>query len=165
MFLFLFITKQYQYTPDYVIYPGEYLDEILEAKEMKKQDFAERCGISVKTVSQILNQKVLYSSDIALHFERVLGINAELLMNMNTNYQMFEARLKDKAELETKDNWIRQFPIKELIKKKLSLIQKVIMKVLIHYWTFSVFLNRINGKNIIRKRQFHIENHQHITVQ
>jgi len=113
------VVNQNQYSPDYVIHPGEYIEEILEARDMKKQDFAERCGISVKTVSQILNRKVLYSSDIALHFERVLGVSAELLMNMNTNYQMFESRLKDKAELEAKEDWIKQFPLRELVKKKI----------------------------------------------
>ena len=113
------MVNQNQYIPDYVIHPGEYIEEILEVREMKKQDFAKRCGLSVKTVSQILNQKVLFSSDIAMHFERVLGISAELIMNMITNYQMYESRLKDKAELENKVNWFKQFPQRELVKKNI----------------------------------------------
>ncbi len=104
-----------QFNPDYTIHPGEYIEEILEARNMKKHDFAQRCGISVKAVSQIINCKSLFSSDLALQFERVLGVDADLLMNLLTNYQMYETRLKDREELETKENWIKKFPEKELV--------------------------------------------------
>ena len=107
------------FNPDYVIHPGEYLEEILESRDMKKQDLANRCGISVKAVSQILNGKSLFSSDMALQFERVLGIHADLLMNLVTSFQMFETRRKDKEALEKKENWLKQFPEKELVKYKI----------------------------------------------
>lgn len=81
-----------QFNPDYAIHPGVYIEEILEARKMKKSDFAERCGISSKTISQIINKKVLFSADAAVRFEKVLGVNADLLMNMSTSYQMFEIR-------------------------------------------------------------------------
>lgn len=113
------MANYYQYNPDYAIHPGEYLEEILETRNMKKQDFAERCGISVKTVSQILNQKALFSSDLAMHFEKVLGVDANILMNLNTQYQMYESRIKDKIDLESKEKWVKKFPQKELIKNNI----------------------------------------------
>ena len=70
------------YNPDYVIHPGEYLEEILESREIKKRDFAERIGLSVKTVSRIINGKALYSPDVALMLEKTLDISAEIWMNM-----------------------------------------------------------------------------------
>ncbi len=105
-----------QFNPDYAIHPGEYIEEILEARDMKKQDFAKRCGVSTKYVSQIINCKSFFSSDIAVQFERVLGISAEILMNFVTNYQMFESRKRDKKLLESKESWLKKFPSKELIK-------------------------------------------------
>jgi addiction module HigA family antidote len=81
------------YNPDYVIHPGEYLEEILETRELKKRDFAERVGISVKAVSQIINRKSLYSPEIALRFEKTLDIHAEIWMNLVDSYQLFEAKL------------------------------------------------------------------------
>lgn len=104
-----------QFFPDYAIHPGEYIEEILEARDMKKHDFAERSGVSVKTISHILNGKSLFSSDFAIVFEKVLGISADILMNLCTDYQMYESRNREKEELELKCNWVRQFPQKELL--------------------------------------------------
>ena len=80
------------YEPDYAVHPGEYLEEVLEAREIKKREFAERVGLSVKAVSQIVNGKALYSSEAALRFERVLGISAAIWSNMAESYELFKAR-------------------------------------------------------------------------
>ncbi len=112
------------YNPDYVIHPGEYLEEILEVREVKKRDFAERVGLSVKAVSQIINGKSLYSPEIALRFEKTLNIHAEIWMNLADSYQLFEAKLKEKKNLETEKTkeWIKKFPISEL--KKMGILPK-----------------------------------------
>ena len=104
------------YTPDYVIHPGEYLEEILEARGIKKRDFAERAGLSVKSVSQIINRKALYSPDVALTFEKILDVNAELWMNMAESYQLFQARRKDEERLKNEytRQWLRRFPTADL---------------------------------------------------
>ncbi len=34
----------YVYKPDYAVHPGEYLEEVLESREIKKKDFAECLG-------------------------------------------------------------------------------------------------------------------------
>lgn len=110
------------YIPDYVIHPGEYLEEVLESREIKKRDFAERAGLSVKAVSQIINGKALYSPDVALMLEKTLNINAEIWLNMADAYQLFEARVKERIHLETEKTkeWVRQFPTADL--KRMGLI-------------------------------------------
>lgn len=108
-----------QFSPDYNIHPGEYIEEILEVQDMKRNDFAERCGISAKAVSQIINGKSLFSSDLAVLFERVLGIEADLLMNLVTSFQMFESREKERKSFEKKKDWLKKFPEKELMKNKI----------------------------------------------
>ncbi|MDA3938284.1 MAG: HigA family addiction module antitoxin [Spirochaetia bacterium] len=112
------------YNPDYVIHPGEYLEEILETRELKKRDFAERVGISVKAVSQIINRKSLYSPEIALRFEKTLDIHAEIWMNLVDSYQLFEAKLKEKKNLETEKTkeWINRFPVSDL--RKIGILPK-----------------------------------------
>jgi len=104
------------YTPDYVIHPGEYLEEVLEARRIKKRDFAERAGLSVKSVSQIINGKALYSPDVSLTFEKILDVKAELWMNMAESYQLFQARKKDEERLKNEytRQWLRRFPIADL---------------------------------------------------
>ena len=48
-------TSLNQYTPGYAIHPGEILEETLEARGMTRTAFAERSGLSLKTVSQIIH--------------------------------------------------------------------------------------------------------------
>ena len=110
------------YNPDYVIHPGEYLEEILESREIKKRDFAERIGLSVKAVSQIINGKALYSPDVALMLEKTLSISAEIWLNMADAFQLYAAREKERIHLETEKTkeWVRQFPTADL--KRMGLI-------------------------------------------
>ncbi len=114
--------KVNQYIPDYAIHPGEYLEEVLEAREIKKRDFAERVGLSDKAVSQIINGRSLYSPEVALQLEKTLGINAEIWMNMADSYQLFKAREEEKKELESEKTkkWVQKFPISDL--KRLGIL-------------------------------------------
>lgn len=111
-----------RYNPDYVIHPGEYLEEVLESREIKKRDFAERVGLSVKAVSQIINGRSLYSPGVALAFEKTLDIHADVWMNMAEAYQLFHARKKELEGLRSTQTleWVKKFPIADL--KRLNII-------------------------------------------
>lgn len=61
-----------QFLPDYAIHPGEYLEEVLLSRDIAKNDFAARCGIATKTVSQIIHGHASFSPEVAIQFERVL---------------------------------------------------------------------------------------------
>ena len=37
-----------QYNPDYVGHPGKFLKEMLESREIEKQEFTKKCDTSVK---------------------------------------------------------------------------------------------------------------------
>ena len=80
-----------EFAPDYEVHPGEILEETLEVRGMKKLDFAQRCGLSDKTVNQIINGKAHVTPDIALQCERVLGVSAELWNNLQSNYYLHHA--------------------------------------------------------------------------
>lgn len=105
------------YTPDYAIHPGEILEETLEARRMKKSDFAERCGLSAKEVSQIIHGNSLIAPKTAIQFERVLNVSANIWNNLAAAYRLHQAREEDKKALEKGINWVKKFPLKDLIVK------------------------------------------------
>jgi HTH-type transcriptional regulator/antitoxin HigA len=109
------------YEPDYAVHPGEYLEEILESREIKKREFAERVGLSVKAISQIINGKALYSPEVTLRFERVLGISASIWSNMAESYQLYVAREEEKRKLQEDQvaEWVKRFPVPDLKKLKI----------------------------------------------
>ena len=100
------------YVPDYAIHPGEYLEEIIEARELKKGDFAKRCGLSDKQISQILGKHANISSNTALAFEKALGVSASIWNNLNAQYQLFQEITKHKE-------WVKNFPISEMKKRNI----------------------------------------------
>ena len=107
-----------QYNPDYIIPPGEILEETLEAKRMKKNEFADRCGLSAKTVSQIIKGIAPISPDSAIQFERVLNVDASIWNNLESNYRLFLAQKEDEKNLQDQKNWLNKFPVRELIRRK-----------------------------------------------
>ncbi|MCK4466897.1 MAG: HigA family addiction module antidote protein [Desulfobacterales bacterium] len=106
-----------QYTPDYAIHPGEILEETLEARGITRTAFAERTGLSLKTVSQIIHGKAPVTPETAIHFERVLGVSANIWNNLNAYYRLHVAKIADRRMLENKKEWAKKFPLTDLAKR------------------------------------------------
>lgn len=111
--------KLYKYEPDYVVAPGEVLEETLETRNIKKVDLAKRCGLSAKTVSQIIGGIAPISPETALCFQRVLGVSANIWNNLEANYRLFLARQNIRKELLKSADWAKKFPVKQLIDRGL----------------------------------------------
>ena len=73
-------------------HPGELLKEELDCREIKQKDFAEKFGLSYTVLNEVLNGKRPVSIELALLMEAALGINADLLVRMQTDYNMQTAR-------------------------------------------------------------------------
>lgn len=106
-----------QYIPDYAIHPGEILEETLDSRGILKSDFARRCGISAKTVSQIISGHAPVLPPVALHFERVLGVSSTIWNNLNAQYELHQAQLAETALLAENKSWVKQFPVSAMVKK------------------------------------------------
>lgn len=83
-----------QFEPDYAIPPGEILEETLEARGIKKAEFAERCGRSGKMIRQIINGQAPITAETAIQFERVLDVSAGVWNNLEANYRLEVAKTK-----------------------------------------------------------------------
>jgi len=105
------------FSPDYSVHPGEILGETLQARSISQAEFALRCGLSEKHVSQIINGKASISSETALAFERVLGMRASLWMNLESSHRLFVARRHERERLASYIEWAREFPLRELAKR------------------------------------------------
>jgi len=75
-------------------HPGEVLKEELESRGITQKKFSEVLSIPYTQLNEILNGKRPVTTDFALMVEAALGINPELLINMQTRYNMSVARQK-----------------------------------------------------------------------
>ncbi len=111
--------KTYKFEPDYAIHPGEILEETLEARDILQRELADRCGLTAKTVSQIINRKASVTPETSLQFEKVLGISADIWNNLDSNYRLHTARTEKAVEIEKLSSWLDKFP-----KGTLSILKK-----------------------------------------
>jgi HTH-type transcriptional regulator / antitoxin HigA len=109
--------KLYKYEPDYAVKPGEILEENLETRNIKKADLALRCGLSAKTISQIITGIAPVSPETALCFQRVLGVSANIWNNLEANYRLFLTKQKVRKELAKFAEWAGKFPVKQLFER------------------------------------------------
>lgn len=79
----------YPYTP---MHPGEVLKEEIEYRGISQKVLSERMGLSYTMLNEILNCKRPVTETIALCFEAALGVEAEMLVNMQARYNMQNAR-------------------------------------------------------------------------
>ena len=73
-------------------HPGDVLKEELESRGISQKQFASCLGISYTMLNEILNCKRPVSTDFALMVEAALGINPELLINMQERYNLAKAK-------------------------------------------------------------------------
>jgi addiction module HigA family antidote len=73
---------------------GDVLKEELEARDITQKRLSEVLSIPYTQLNEILNGKRPVTSDFALIVEAALGINPEMLINMQTRYNMSVARQK-----------------------------------------------------------------------
>lgn len=73
-------------------HPGELIKEELMCRNIKQKDFAEKLGLSYTMFNEVLNGKRHLSIELALLLEAALGINADLLVKMQTDYNLQTAR-------------------------------------------------------------------------
>jgi HTH-type transcriptional regulator/antitoxin HigA len=109
--------KRKVFRPDYSIHPGEILGETLQARSISQAEFASRCGLSEKHVSQIINGKASITSETALTFEHVLGTRASLWMNLESNHRLHVARREEQDRLSSYVDWASQFPLQALARR------------------------------------------------
>ena len=111
------VTITNQYRPDYAVPPGEILNERIKSQGISQAELARRCGHSAKLISEIINGKAPLKPGIALQLEKVLNVDASIWLNLETDYRLYKAREIEAGEAVEAAAWLKQFPVKELVKR------------------------------------------------
>ena len=131
------------FDPDWVVSPGQIIDAYLEHLDMTRKEFSRKTGFPLKFVNNIIDDGGKIEPLVAFNFERVLGgIAAETLLEFEYRYQFHLARLEEIEEAKQHKDWLRLFPIDNLVsrgslEKPKSLAEKF-AKILQFFWVSSV---------------------------
>jgi addiction module HigA family antidote len=79
-------------TPYRPIHPGEVLKDEIEYRGILQRKLAAQTGVAYSMLNEILNGKRPVTTEYALLFEAALGIEANVLVRMQADYNMQVAR-------------------------------------------------------------------------
>jgi len=108
--------REYGYSPDYAVAPGETLLETIQAIGMNQAELAARTGRPLKTINEIIKGKEAITPRTALQLERVLGIPATFWNNLERNYQDALERIEERKRLTTQVEWLKKLPVRTMEK-------------------------------------------------
>ena len=97
-----------------VYHPGETLDEKLHEMGMGIKEFATRVSKPEKTIIAVIKGKSSITSDMAVAFEMVTKIPANVWLRQQKSYDEFVARKKREKTHEEGLQWAMKFPIEEI---------------------------------------------------
>jgi len=75
-------------TPYEPVHPGELLKGEIEYRGISQRKLASQMGVAYSVLNEVLNCKRPVTTEYALLFEAALGIDAEPLIGMQTDYNM-----------------------------------------------------------------------------
>ncbi|MCJ7683401.1 MAG: HigA family addiction module antitoxin [Desulfobacteraceae bacterium] len=105
-----------QYVPDYLVPPGDVLEEYLEAYSMTQTELAARTGLTKKTINEIIKGKSPITSETALKLERSLDRPAHFWNNLERQFQEDRSRFAEEKRLEGHLDWLKKVPVGHLTK-------------------------------------------------
>ena len=79
-------------TPFDPVHPGELLKEEIEYRGISQRKLSGEIGVCYSVLNEILNCKRPVSAELAILIEAALGIEADMLIRMQTSYNMQVAR-------------------------------------------------------------------------
>jgi addiction module HigA family antidote len=79
-------------TPYKPVHPGEVLKEEIEYRGISQRNLAAQMGVSYTVLNEILNCKRPVTTEYALLFEAVLGIESGIFIRMQADYNLQVAK-------------------------------------------------------------------------
>jgi addiction module HigA family antidote len=80
------------------VHPGEILkEEFLEPFGISQTQLAEALDTSFRTINELINEKRNLSSELALKLSRYFGTSAEVWLNLQNQYDIYQI-LKNKGK-------------------------------------------------------------------
>ncbi|MDP2302206.1 MAG: ImmA/IrrE family metallo-endopeptidase [Ignavibacteria bacterium] len=108
--------SEYKLKKELLSPPGDTIQETIDTIGMNQYELAERLGKNIKNVNQIIKGKEPITTSTAIALEKVLGIPADFWIERDRQYQKEFAEIEFDEYLENCKDWIKHFPIANMVK-------------------------------------------------
>lgn len=110
------MTSTATFTPDWISAPGETIADLLEERGWTQTELAKRTGFTKKHINLLIKGNAPIYEDTALKLERVLGSTARFWLAREAQYRETLARAKERKSLGQDSAWLKQIPLKDMIR-------------------------------------------------
>jgi len=97
------MSKENEYKDLIAFHPGSYVEDIVDELNITQAEFADRLGISAKTISKIINGEDNISNDIANRLAKLTGISIKTWIDLQANYDIKLMEIKNKQDEDEKN--------------------------------------------------------------
>lgn len=103
------------FKPNWIVHPGESIDDALSERGLTQVEFAERMGISKKHANDLMKGRARVSPETAASLAAVLGSTPRFWLNLQSNYDAELVRFEREKRLEAEHaGWLKELPFKEM---------------------------------------------------
>lgn len=92
------MAETYPYEPDFAVHPGETLHEYIEYSPMGYLEFAEKLGISLEELNNILAGKASITKDFAERLANITDVSYQFWLNLQKRYDEFQSKQQEQAK-------------------------------------------------------------------
>ena len=92
--------KIVEYKERIAFHSGQYVEELIEDYNVTQKEFAERLGVSEKTVSKLVNAEESISKETAHKLAKLSGVSMQTWLNLQNVYDVKVAEIVEQKELE-----------------------------------------------------------------
>lgn len=103
------VINQDEFEPDWSMSPGLVLKSILDKRDIRQSELAERTGLTTKHINQIVNRGVGISGDVAVALELALDIPARFWTGLSADYDAYTAKTKAMTRVTDFASWANNF--------------------------------------------------------
>lgn len=92
--------KVVEYKDLVAFHPGQYVEDLIEDYNVTQKEFAERLGVSAKTVSKLVNAEESISKETAHKLAKLSGVSMQTWLNLQNIYDVKVAEIVEQRELD-----------------------------------------------------------------
>ena len=92
--------KVVEYKDLVAFHPGQYVEDLIEDYNVTQKEFAERLGVSAKTVSKLVNAEESISKETAHKLAKLSGVSMQTWLNLQNIYDVKVAEIIEQREFD-----------------------------------------------------------------
>jgi HTH-type transcriptional regulator/antitoxin HigA len=110
------MTTRQVYYSDLAIPPGEYLAEVLAARQISQAELGRRMGRPLQAINEIVKGEKSITPETAIQLEQVLGVPAHIWLGMESEFQLVRARAQEARQVDQETSLLSEISYPHLVK-------------------------------------------------